>query len=147
MPGTNHAKKGRILTGDRPTGRLHLGHYVGTLANRARLQDSYDLFLLVADYHSLTTHPEKEDVVQTRHNALEVVIDNYAAGVEPEKVTQYLQSDIPETAELTLLFSMLTTVARLERVPTYKEQIKEMDLQPSLGLLNYPVLQAADILL
>ena len=99
-------QKKRILTGDRPTGRLHLGHYVGTLENRVRLQDEYDLFLLVADYHSLTTHPEKEDVIATRQNAMEVVIDNYAAGIEPDKVTHYLQSDIPETAELTLLFSM-----------------------------------------
>ncbi len=141
-------KKGRILTGDRPTGKLHLGHYVGTLANRARLQDEYDLFLLVADYHSLTTHPEKEDVIATRQNALDVVMDNYAAGVDPEKVTHYMQSDVPETAELTLLFSMLVTVPRLQRVPTLKEVMAAQHIeQPSAGLLNYPVLQAADILI
>lgn len=141
-------KKGRILTGDRPTGKLHLGHYVGTLSNRVRLQDDYDLFLLVADYHSLTTHPEKEDVVATRQNALEVVMDNYAVGVDPEKVTHYMQSDIPETAELTLLFSMLVTVPRLQRVPTLKEVMGAQHIeQPSAGLLNYPVLQAADILI
>ncbi len=141
-------KKGRILTGDRPTGKLHLGHYVGTLQNRVMLQDEYDLFLLVADYHSLTTHPEKQDVLQTRENALEVVIDCYAAGIDPAKVTQYMQSDVPETAELTLLFSMLTTVPRLQRVPTLKEVMHNLHItEPSAGLLNYPVLQAADILI
>ncbi len=141
-------KKGRILTGDRPTGKLHLGHYVGTLQNRIRLQDEYDVFLLVADYHSLTTHPEKSDVERTRENALNVVMDGYAAGIDPEKVTWYVQSDVPETAELTLLFSMLTTVPRLQRVPTLKEVMQGLSIeQPSAGLLNYPVLQAADILI
>ncbi|MBN1428682.1 MAG: tryptophan--tRNA ligase [Anaerolineae bacterium] len=141
-------QKGRILTGDRPTGKLHLGHYVGTLVNRARFQHEYDLFLLVADYHTLTTHPEKEDVEVTRQNAIDVVIDNYAAGVEPDKVTHYMQSDVPETAELTLLFSMLTTVPRLQRVPTLKEIMQNLHIEePSAGLLNYPVLQAADILI
>ena len=141
-------KKGRILTGDRPTGKLHLGHYVGTLANRVRLQEEYDLFLVVADYHSLTTHPEKGDVVATRQNALDVVMDNYAVGIAPDKVTHYVQSDIPETAELTLLFSMLTTVPRLQRVPTLKDVMQAQHIeQPSAGLLAYPVLQAADILI
>ncbi len=141
-------QKGRILTGDRPTGKLHLGHYIGTLQNRARLQNQYDLFLLVADYHSLTTHPEKVDVVATRQNAIDVVIDNYAAGIEPDKATHYLQSDVPETAELTLIFSMLTTVPRLQRVPSLKEVMQNLHIEePSAGLLNYPVLQAADILI
>jgi tryptophanyl-tRNA synthetase len=140
--------KGRILTGDRPTGKLHLGHYVGTLVNRVKFQDEYDLFLLVADYHTLTTHPEKQDVIVTRQNALDVVIDNYAAGIEPDKVTHYLQSDVPETAELTLIFTMLTTVPRLQRVPTLKDVMQNLDIEePSAGLLNYPVLQAADILI
>lgn len=140
--------KGRILTGDRPTGKLHLGHYVGSLQNRVKLQEEYDLFVLVADYHSLTTHPDKEDVIATRQNALEVVIDCYSAGIDPDKVTQYLQSDIPETAELTLIFSMLTTVPRLQRVPTLKEVMQNLHIEePSAGLLNYPVLQAADILI
>lgn len=140
--------KKRILTGDRPTGKLHLGHYIGTLQNRVRFQDEYDLFLLVADYHSLTTHPEKEDVLKTRQSALDVVIDNYAAGIDPDKVTHYLQSDVPETAELTLLFSMLTTVPRLQRVPTLKDVMQNLHItEPSAGLLAYPVLQAADILI
>jgi tryptophanyl-tRNA synthetase len=141
-------QKGRILTGDRPTGKLHLGHYVGTLVNRVKFQNEYDMFLLVADYHTLTTHPEKEDVVVTRQNAIDVVIDNYAAGVEPDNVTYYMQSDVPETAELTLLFSMLTTVPRLQRVPTLKDVMQNLHIEePSMGLLNYPVLQAADILI
>ena len=140
-------RKKRILTGDRPTGKLHLGHYVGTLQNRVRFQDEYELFLLVADYHSLTTHPDKEQVGETRQNALDVVIDNYSAGIDPEKAVHYMQSDVPETAELTLLFSMLTTVPRLQRVPTLKEVMQNLHIEePSAGLLNYPVLQAADIL-
>mgnify|MGYP000225397739 CR=1 FL=1 len=141
-------KKKRILTGDRPTGKLHLGHYVGTLANRVKLQETHDVFLLVADYHSLTTHPEKEDILATRQSALDVVMDCYAAGIDPTKVTHYLQSDVPETAELTLLFSMLATVPRLQRVPTLKEVMDNLHItEPSAGLLNYPVLQAADILI
>jgi len=141
-------KKGRILTGDRPTGKLHLGHYVGTLRHRVALQDEYELFLLVADYHTLTTHPEREDVLRTRQNALEVVMDNYAVGVDPKKAVHYLQSDVPETAELTLLFSMLTTVPRLQRVPSLKDVMQNLHIsEPSAGLLNYPVLQAADILI
>jgi tryptophanyl-tRNA synthetase len=141
-------KKGRILTGDRPTGRMHLGHYVGTLANRVKLQDEYELFLLLADYHSLTTHPSKESVTATRENLRQIVIDYYSVGVDPDKATIYVQSDIPETAELTLLFSMLTTVPRLQRVPTLKDVMRDLHIeQPSSGLLNYPVLQAADILI
>ncbi len=141
-------KKGRILTGDRPTGKLHLGHYVGTLQNRVALQDEYEVFLLIADYHSLTTHPDRDAVMATRQNALEVVMDNVAAGIDPEKVTYYVQSDVPETAELTLLFSMLTTVPRLQRVPTLKEVMQNLHIEePSAGLLMYPVLQAADILI
>ena len=141
-------KKGRILTGDRPTGKFHLGHYVGTLKNRVSLQDAYDTFLLIADYHALTTHPEKDDVLHTRENIREAVLANYAAGIDPDKVTYYVQSDVPETAELTLLFSMLVTVPRLERVPTLKDVMRDQHIeQPSSGLLNYPVLQAADILL
>lgn len=140
--------KKRILTGDRPTGKFHLGHYVGTLKNRVKLQDEYDTFLLVADYHALTTHPEKTDVVATRENVREAVLANYAAGIDPNKVTYYVQSDVPETAELTLLFMMLTTVPRLERVPTLKDVMRDQHIeQPSSGLLNYPVLQAADILI
>jgi tryptophanyl-tRNA synthetase len=140
-------KKGRILTGDRPTGQLHLGHYVGTLANRVKLQDEYDLILLVADYHALTRKIDKEHVLETRRAVREVVLDNLAVGIDPEKTTYYVQSDVPSVCELHLLFSMLVTTPRLERVPSLKEIMDAEHIeQPSYGLLGYPVLQAADIL-
>lgn len=140
-------KKGRILTGDRPTGQLHLGNYVGTLANRAKLQDEYELILLVADYHSLTRKVDREHILDTRQGVREVVLDNLAIGIDPEKTIYYVQSDVPSVAELHLLFSMLTTVPRLERVPSLKEIMDAEHIeQPSYGLLGYPVLQAADIL-
>ena len=140
-------KKGRILTGDRPTGPLHLGHYVGTLANRVKLQDEYEVFLLVADYHALTRTVDKEHVAATVGNARELVLDYLSVGIDPEKTTIYVQSDVPSVCELHLLFSMLTTVPRLERVPTLKEVMDAEHIeQPSYGLLGYPVLQAADIL-
>lgn len=135
----------RILTGDRPTGRLHLGHYVGTLENRVRLQDTYDTFLLVADHHMLTTRLDHlEEIGQ---NVRAVVLDNLAAGIDPRKVTIYLQSLVPQTAEIHLYFSMLVTVPRAQRIPTLKEQMRDNEIaQPSYGLLGYPILQAADIL-
>ena len=135
----------RILTGDRPTGRLHLGHYVGTLANRVKLQDEYETFLLIADYHMLTTRLEHlEEIGQ---NVRDVVLDDLSAGVDPEKVTIYLQSLVPQTAEIHLYFSMLVTVSRAQRIPTLKEQMRDHEIsQPSYGLLGYPILQAADIL-
>lgn len=137
--------KKRILTGHRPTGPRHIGHLVGTLENWTRLQDTHECFFLVADLHVLTTSHTEPEAIQG--NILNMLADWLAAGIDPARSTIVLQSIIPEHAQLALLFSMLTTVARLERVPTYKEQIKELNLQPSLGLLSYPVLQAADILL
>ncbi len=137
--------KKRILTGHRPTGPRHIGHLVGTLENWARLQDTHECFFLVADLHVLTTGNAQPDRIQD--NILNMLADWLAAGIDPSRSTIVLQSIIPEHAQLALLFSMLTSVARVERVPTYKEQIKELNLQPSLGLLAYPVLQAADILL
>lgn len=138
-------KKGRILTGHRPTGRRHLGHLVGTLQNWARLQDDYECFFLIADWHVLTTDYTHTDRVHD--NIRQVLLDWLAAGIDPQRSIILLQSGVPEHAELTLLFAMLVTVARLERVPTYKEQVRELNLEPSLGLLTYPVLQAADILI
>ena len=136
--------KGRILTGHRPTGPRHIGHLVGTLENWARLQDSYECFFLVADLHVLTTdyeHPER-----VAHNSIEIVLDWLAAGIDPQRSTLILQSAVPAHSQLSTLFDMLVTVGRLNRVPTYKEQVRELHLQPSLGLLSYPILQAADIL-
>ncbi len=141
-------KRKRILTGDRPTGKLHLGHYVGTLANRARLQDDYEVFLLVADYHMLTTRSGKEYIDEVATNAREVVMDYLSVGIDPEKTTIYVQSLVPEVAEIFLILSMLVTVPRLQRVPTLKEVMAAQDIEnPSAGLLTYPVLQAADILI
>lgn len=138
--------KGRLLTGDRPTGRLHLGHYVGTLRNRVRLQDDYDCFFLLADLHLLTTRLENLEEIRT--NARDIVLDYLSVGIDPARSTIVLQSLIPQTAELQLIFSMLITVSRLQRVPTLKEVMKDLHIQqPSLGLLAYPVLQAADILI
>ena len=140
-------KKGRILTGDRPTGLLQLGHYVGTLANRVRLQDEYEVFLIVADYHALTRHTEKDHVRATRDFTRDLVLDYLSVGIDPSKTTIYVQSDVPSVCELHLLFSMLTTVPRLERVPSLKEVMADENLDTaSYGLLGYPVLQAADIL-
>ncbi|MDP9379522.1 MAG: tryptophan--tRNA ligase [Chloroflexota bacterium] len=136
----------RILTGDRPTGKLHLGHYVGTLANRVRLQQEYDTFLIVADYHMLTT--KIEGLAEVQENVRELVLTYLAVGIDPSITTIYLQSLAPEVAELNLIFGMLVTVPRLQRVPTLKEQMRDLRIEAaSYGLLGYPVLQAADILL
>jgi tryptophanyl-tRNA synthetase len=140
----NH-KKGRILTGHRPTGPRHIGHLVGTLETWQKLQDEYECFFLVADLHVLTT--DFANPGRIRQNSIEIVTDWLAAGIDPERSTLVLQSAIPAHSQFSMLLSMLVTVSRLERVPTYKEQIQNLGLQPSLGLLTYPVLQTADILL
>jgi tryptophanyl-tRNA synthetase len=138
-------KKERILTGHRPTGPRHIGHLAGTLTNWVRLQDTYECIFLVADLHVLTTDYQHPD--QIYPHTLEVVADWLATGIDPERATLALQSAVPEHVQLCLLLSMLVTDARLHRVPTFKEQVQQLGLQPSLGLLTYPVLQAADILL
>jgi len=140
--------KKRILTGDRPTGKLHLGHYVGTLANRVRLQDKYQCFFIVADLHMLTTNPEKGKIAQVNQNIKELVLDYLAVGIDPQKAIIYRQSLVPEVTYLSLLFSMIVTVPRCQRVPTLKEVMHDLHIEKtSLGLLTYPVLQAADILM
>ncbi len=142
------AVKKRILTGDRPTGRMHLGHYVGSLANRVRLQDEYECFFLVADLHTLTTKPEKDAIAAIGENVHEMVLDYLAAGIDPEKSTILLQSGVRETYELNLICEMLISVARLERVPSLKDMAAAAHLESMpFGLLGYPVLQATDILL
>ncbi len=141
-------KKGRILTGDRPTGRMHLGHYVGTLANRVRLQDDYDCFFIVADVHTLTTRPERESILQVGDNIRQMVLDYLSVGIDPDRSTIFVQSAVTETYELNLIFEMLISVARLERVPSLKEMANAANMESMpFGLLGYPVLQAADILL
>lgn len=140
--------KKRILTGDRPTGKLHLGHYVGSLANRVRLQGEYDCFFIIADLHVLTTRPDKPSILETPQYIREIVLDYLAVGIDPERCTIFVQSAIPGTYELNLLFEMLVTVPRLERVPSIKEMARDAHLRSvPFGLMGYPVLQAADILL
>ena len=137
----------RIVSGMRPTGRLHLGHLIGTLHNWRRLQERADCFFFVADWHALTTDYDRSEGVAA--NVLEMVIDWLAAGIDPARATIFVQSALPEHAELHLLLSMITPVGWLERVPTYKEmqqQLEDRDLS-TYGFLGYPVLQAADILM
>jgi tryptophanyl-tRNA synthetase len=137
----------RVLSGMRPTGRLHLGHLFGALDNWKKLQEEYECFFFIADWHALTT--DYADPSQIKTYTIEVVLDWLAAGLDPKKATFFVQSRLPEHAELHLLFSMFTPLAWLERVPTYKEQreqITDKDLG-TYGFLGYPLLQAADILI
>jgi tryptophanyl-tRNA synthetase len=141
------AKRKRVLSGMRPTGRLHLGHYFGALQNWLKLQEEYECFFFVADWHALTTH--YEDTSSVAENTLQVAIDWLSVGLDPAKSTLFIQSSVLEHAELQLLLSMITPLSWLERVPTYKEQIenlKERDLG-TYGFLGYPLLQAADIVM
>lgn len=137
----------RVLSGMRPTGALHLGHYHGVLKNWTRLQHEYECFFFAADWHALTTHYEDPRVIE--HSVWEMIIDWMAAGVNPGSCSIFIQSRVPEHAELHLLLSMMTPLGWLERVPTYKdqqEQLKEKDLA-TYGFLGYPLLQSADILI
>ncbi len=140
-------KRKRVLSGMRPTGKLHLGNYVGALQNWVGMQDQYECFFCVVDWHALTT--DYADTSKVKENSLEVVFDWLAAGLDPEKSVIFMQSHVPGHAELHLLLSMITPLGWLERVPTYKEQrenIKDKDLG-TYGFLGYPLLQAADILI
>ena len=160
MPAANSSERGlgasargkprrkRVLSGMRPTGRLHIGHYFGALSNWIRMQEEYDCFFFVADWHALTTH-YAEDTRLVPQNTLEIATDWLAAGLDPEKCIMFVQSRVLEHAELHLLLSMVTPLSWLERVPTYKEQIeqlKDKDLS-TYGFLGYPLLQAADIVI
>ncbi|HSQ09076.1 MAG TPA: tryptophan--tRNA ligase [Burkholderiaceae bacterium] len=137
----------RVLSGMRPTGALHIGHYHGALKNWVKLQDEHPCFFFVADWHALTTHYETPEVLEA--SVWDMVIDWFAAGLDPQKATVFIQSRVPEHAELFLLLSMSTPLGWLERVPTYKDQIdriKDRDLA-TYGFLGYPLMQAADILI
>ena len=139
--------RARVLSGMRPTGALHLGHYHGALKNWVRLQHEYDSFFFVADWHALTTHYQDRDVIE--RNVYDMVIDWIAAGLDPDLCTIFIQSRLPEHAELFTLLAMGTPLGWLERVPTYKDQARELtdrDLG-TYGFLGYPLLQAADILI
>ena len=139
------AEKRRILSGMRPTGKLHLGHYVGALENWVKLQDEFDSYHLIADYHVLTTSLNSDNIYQ---DTIDMVIDWLAVGLDPNKSPFFRQSQIKEHAELYLIFSMLVTKARLERNPTLKDQVRDLNIENIIyGHLGYPILQSADILL
>jgi len=140
-------KKQILLTGDRPTGKLHLGHYVGTLRKRVELQDDpkYKQYAFISDQQALTDNARNPELIRT--NLIEVALDYLAVGISPEKTIMFVQSQIPELAELTMYYMNLVTVARLQRNPTVKEEIKQKDFRASIpaGFLLYPISQAADI--
>lgn len=138
--------KERILTGDTPTGKLHIGHYVGTLENRVKLQDEYETFIIIADTHSLSTFSKNPQ--QIRDYTYDVLLDNLAVGLDPKKVTFFAESLVPELYELAAFFSMYVSHNRALRNPTVKDEIKMKGLGDtfSLGFVNYPIYQAADIL-
>lgn len=138
-----------ILTGDRPTGNLHIGHYVGSIANRLKLQNGNDydkFYIMIADTQALTDNANNVDKV--KNNIIQVAIDYLSAGIDPEKVNIFIQSQVPELAEMTMYFMNLVTVARLNRNPTVKDEIKQRGFQNSMpvGFLCYPISQASDIL-
>lgn len=142
--------KKRILTGDRPTGAIHLGHYVGSLKNRVLLQDQYDCYFIIADLHTLTTKPQKGHIIELRENIRLMVLDYLACGILPAKSTLYLQSAVPAVYQMNLIFEMLISINRLTGLPSLKEMAKNAHLDPDsipFGLIGYPVLQSADILM
>jgi len=139
--------KKRVVSGIRPTGRLHLGHLHGALLNWKKLQDEYECFYFIADWHALTSEYTRPEII--KKSTMDIILDWLAVGLEPEKCTFFVQSQIKEHAELHLIFSMITPIPWLERNPTYKEQIQELSSKNlnTYGFLGYPVLQAADILM
>ena len=133
-----------VLSGIRSTGNLHLGNYLGAVQNFVRLQDDYKCFFFIADYHSLTTHPTPENLYK---NVRQVLVEYLAAGIDPEKSTLYIQSDVPEVAELYLLLNMNAYLGELERTTSFKEKARKQPENVNAGLLTYPVLMAADIVI
>jgi tryptophanyl-tRNA synthetase len=142
-------EKKRIISGDRPTGFLHLGHWVGSVANRVALQEKFDCYFFVADLHTLTTKREKSQILEIRKNTHEMVIDWLSCGVDPSKSTFYLQSALPAIYQMNLILEMMVGLNRLTGLPSLKEMARNAHIDPeriSFGLIGYPVLQAADIL-
>lgn len=137
------ANKEIVVSGIRSTGFLHLGNYFGAIRNYVKMQEAYNCYFFVADWHSLTTHPDPKDL---RGNVYRVLAENIASGLDPEKVSLYVQSDIPEIAELYLLLNMLAYKGELEKVPTFKDKVRLNPDNVNAGLLTYPVLMSADIL-
>ncbi|NGX57151.1 MAG: Tryptophan--tRNA ligase 2 [Chlamydiae bacterium] len=143
-------EKKRILTGDRPTGMLHLGHYLGSIENRVQLQDKYECCFIIADLHMLTTKPQREEIMKMRDNIRYMILDYLACGIDPEKSLIYLQSAVPAVYELNLFFENMVSFNRLVGLPSIKDMAKNAHLDPEnvpFGLMGYPVLQSADILM
>lgn len=143
-------EKKRVLTGDRPTGLLHLGHYVGSLKNRVQMQDQFSCFFIIADLHTLTTKPQKEEILRLREHTHQVVLDYLACGIDPNKSVIYLQSAVPAIYEMNLIFEMLISLNRLTGLPSLKEMARNAHIEADsipFGLVGYPVLQTADILM
>ena len=140
--------KERLLTGDRPTGPLHLGHYVGSLRNRVKYQESHECFFVIADLHTLTTRPGKDQIASMNEYIYQIVLDYLAVGIDPDRVTIFVQSSVPGITELSAILGMLVTAPRLERIPSLKEMARSEGLSAMpFGLLGYPVLMSADILI
>lgn len=145
-----NSNKKRLLTGDRPTGLMHLGHYVGSIKNRVELQDQYECYFIIADLHMLTTKPEKEHLLALREHIREMVLDYLACGIDPAKSVVYLQSAVPAVCELNLIFEMLVSMNRLTGLPSLKDMARSAHIDAEnmpFGLIGYPVLQSADILM
>jgi tryptophanyl-tRNA synthetase len=131
-----------------PTGKLHLGHLVGSLQNRVKYQNDYEMFLILADLHMLTTDPSKEKISKIKANIHDIVLDYLSVGIDPEKTIIYQQSLVPQVTYLSAIFQMLVSVPRAQRIPSLKDVMRDLHIEkPSLGLLSYPILQAADILM
>jgi len=142
--------KKRILTGDRPTGAIHLGHYLGSIQNRVALQEEYDCYFIIADLHTLTTKPTHAEILEIRKNTHDMVLDYLACGIDPNKATIFIQSGVPAIYELNLIFEMMVSINRLTGLPSIKEMARNAHIDEEsipFGLVGYPVLQAADILL
>lgn len=137
-------KKEIVVSGIRSTGYLHLGNYFGAMKNYVKMQEDYDCYFFVADYHSLTTHPDPKDL---KANVFRVLAENIASGLDPDKVALYAQSDVPEIPELYLMLNMMAYKGELEKVPTFKDKVRQQPENVNAGLLTYPVLMAADILI
>jgi tryptophanyl-tRNA synthetase len=140
--------KERLLTGDRPSGPLHLGHYLGSLRNRVKYQESHECYFVIADLHTLTTRPGKEQIARMNEYVYHIVLDYLAVGIDPDRSTVFVQSSVPGISELSTLLGMLVTAPRLERIPSLKEMARSEGLSAMpFGLLGYPVLMSADILM
>jgi tryptophanyl-tRNA synthetase len=143
-------EKRRVISGDRPTGFLHLGHYVGSIKNRLIMQEKFSCYFFIADLHTLTTKPQKEEIMRLREFTSQMVLDYLACGIDPNKSIIYLQSAIPAVYEMNLIFEMLISLNRLSGLPSLKEMARNAHIEPDsipFGLIGYPVLQTADILM